>query len=127
MENRFPRTLMLALRPALRHMDMHFFKAGSVTFVTAVHPAPINPDFAVPAIRDAVRYLAGHPGVTRAQMLEELFPGAPAESEDRVALERNLQWLIEKGHVIEFFDHTLALPRGGTHVAREALEAPAAE
>jgi hypothetical protein len=111
-EDRFPFSLMLALRPALRHMGLHFFKAGSVSFVTAQHPSPINPEYAVPTIRHALDYLAAHPGVTRAQMRHDLFPGRPDDDPECVELERDLRWLVDKGHVIEFFNGTLSIPRG---------------
>lgn len=111
-ENRFPMSLMFALRPALRHMGLHLFKAGDAhTFVTAVAPSAIEPEHAIPPIRDALRYLADHPGVTQAQMLQDLFPGRGPEDPDVRTLVSHLRWLVEKGHVIEFFDGTLSVPR----------------
>ena len=111
-ESRFPITLMLALRPALKHMGLHLFKAGgNHTFIVAVAPVALNPDHAISPIRDALHYLAAHPGITAAQMLDDLFPGTPADSPNRQDVLRHLRWLIDKGHVIEFFDGTLAVPR----------------
>lgn len=124
-EDKFPSTMMFALRPALRHMGMHLFKAGHMTFVTAIHPSPLNPDYAVPSIRDALNYLAAHPGVTRDQMLEDLFQGQPEDDPARIALVKDMRWLIDKGHVIEFFNGTLSVPRGVK--ASPAESAPAAE
>jgi hypothetical protein len=115
-EDRFPFSLMLALRPALRHMGMHFFKAGAVSFVTAQHPSPIKPEYAVPTIRHALDYLVAHPGATRAQMRHDLFPGRPDDDPECVELERDLRWLVDKGHVIEFFNGTLSVPRGASSV-----------
>jgi len=113
LESRFPMSLMYALRPALRHMGLHLFKAGDGhTFVTAVAPAPLDPERAIPPIRDALKYLGEHPGVTRAQMLQDLFPGRAPDDADVRALVGHLHWLVEKGHVIEFFDGTLSVPRG---------------
>ncbi len=111
-EDRFPVTLMLALRPALKHMGLHLFKAGeNHTFIAAVAPTALNPAHAIPPIRDALTYLAAHPGITNAQMLDDLFPGTPADHPPRQDVLRHLRWLIDKGHVIEFFDGTLAVPR----------------
>ena len=131
-ESRFPMSLMYALRPALRHMGLHLFKAGSShTFVTAVAPSPIAPERAIAPIRAALDYLAAHPGCTRAQMLQDLFPGRdPAADAEARALLGHLHWLVEKGHVIEFFDGTLSIPhapapRGGESGRREK-ETPAA-
>lgn len=116
-EERFPMSLMLALRPALRHMGMHLFKAGGMSFVTAIRPAPINPEFAIPTIRHALDYLTGHPGTTWAQMRQDLYPGRAEADAECVALEKDLRWLVDKGHVIEFYDGTMAIPRGGSSVA----------
>ncbi|MBP7274852.1 MAG: hypothetical protein KBA51_01455 [Kiritimatiellae bacterium] len=130
-EDRFPMSLMLALRPALRHMGMHLFKAGGVSFVTAIRPTPINPDYAVPGIRRALDYLCAHPGATWAQMRQDLFPGGGQEDAEGAALLKDLRWLIDKGHVIEFHDGTLAMPRGGSapsvaHESRPRSDRPRA-
>lgn len=111
-EQRFPMTMMIALRPALRHMGLHFFKAGGhLTFVSAVMPTPLTPDFAIPPIRAALRYLERNPGVPRDRMAAEVL-GPDASETARAELFGHLQWLVEKGHVIEFFDGSLSVPRG---------------
>ncbi len=114
-ENRFPATLMFALRPALRHMGFHLFKADEIhTFVTAVAPSPLDSDRAIPPIRAALNHLAAHPGCTREQMVSTLFPERTADDPDVRALLNHLRWLVDKGHVIEFFDGSLSLPRHRT-------------
>jgi len=111
-ENRFPATLMFALRPALRHMGLHLFKADDFhTFVTAVAPMPLDPDRVIPPIREALNYLSANPGCTRDQMVRNLFPGRKASDPDLSAFLGHLHWLVDKGHVIEFFDGTLSVPR----------------
>jgi len=125
LENRFPMSLMYALRPALRHMGLHLFKAGDAhTFVTAVAPAPLDPERAIPPIRDALKYLGEHPGVTRAQMLQDLFPGRAPDDPELRAVVGHLHWLVEKGHVIEFFDGTLSVPRRHRADSPPAAERP---
>ena len=123
-EDRFPMSLMLALRPALRHMGMHLFKAGGVSFVTAIRPSPVNPEYAVPGIRHALDYLSSHPGATWVCMRQDLFPGRAEDDAECVALSKDLRWLVDKGHVIEFHDGTLAVPRGG-HAAAPPRESRA--
>lgn len=111
-ENHFPMTMMIALRPALRHMGLHLFKAGeNMIFVTAVHPAPIDPAHAIAPIRHALEYLERHPGVTREAMVRDLYPGRPDDDPAVKEVMAHLHWLVEKGHVIEFFDGTLSVPR----------------
>lgn len=110
-ENKNPFTMTLALRPAFRHMRLHLFKArGGETFVTAVAPKPIDPRYAVEPIRSMLELIHAHPGWTRAQLLEHLKPGVDPASEEAQALLSPLRWLVEKGHVIEFFDGSLAAP-----------------
>ena len=110
-ESRKPFSLMLALRPAFNHMRLHLFKAaGRVTFVTAVRPYPIEPGQAVQPIAEVLQFLREHPGCTRKQMVEQLRPGAGDDSAKVAEVISPLRWLIEKGHVIEFFDGTLSVP-----------------
>ena len=110
-EQRFPATMMNALRPALRHMRLHMFKAaGHYTYVTAIHPAPMAPDHAIPPIREALSYLAAHPGVQRETMAADVLRDRAHDEAARAELFGHLSWLIEKGHVIEYFDGSLAVP-----------------
>jgi hypothetical protein len=112
-EERFPLTMMIALRPALRHMGMHFFKAGgNHTFVTSVAPSAIAAERAIAPIRDTLHYLAEHPGVHRDQMAADVLGERVGEDSAKAELFGHLRWLIEKGHVIEFFDGALSVPRG---------------
>ncbi len=110
-ESRFPMSVSFALRAAFRHLHLQTFKAGrSINFVTAVKPDPIKPEKAVAHIRAVLEYLAEHPGSTRDQLVEGLRPGADKSSESVREVLNPLRWLIEKGHIIEFFNGTLAVP-----------------
>jgi hypothetical protein len=124
-ESRRPFTLMLALRPAFHHMRLHLFRANPGTaFVTAVEPHPIRPEQAVASIAEALNYLRSHPGCTRQQLVAELRPGVAADSAEVASVISSLTWLIEKGHVIEFFDGTLAVP-GPRGARKEPASTPA--
>jgi hypothetical protein len=118
-EERHPFTLSLALRPAFRHMRLYLFKGGrGGTFVTAIHPRPVEPEETISTIGEVLAFLAEHPGCTRKQLVEGLRPGAEPESEQVAEVVNPLRWLVERGHVIEFFDGTLSVPghaprRGG--------------
>ncbi len=123
-ENRFPLSLMMALRPALRHMGMHLFRAGdNHLFVTSVAPSPTDPHHAVEPIRRLLEHLQAHPGITREQALDALLPGAAPDAPARHELVTHMHWLVDKGFVIEFFDGTLAVPHG-RHAAAGAPGAP---
>jgi hypothetical protein len=115
-ESHHPFTLSIALRPAFKHMGLHLFKAGEgITFVTAVKPNPIDPSHAVENIREALEYLQEHPGCTRREMAEGLRPKVSGE-EQLAEMMKPLRWLIERGHVIEFFNGTLSVPKSKTKV-----------
>ncbi len=114
-ESRFPIHLAFALRAAFRHRGLHLFKTGGsrdrgMNFVTAVKPVPLDPQTAIPAIRDALLFMQSHPGCSRKDMVEALRPGSAPDSEEVKALLQPIHWLVEKGHVIEFFNGTLSVP-----------------
>lgn len=112
-EDRFPLSLMMALRAAFRHLRLHVFKAGQgrgVNFVTSTPPFPLAAARVVKPIEELLADLHVHPGCTRAELLARLHPGEPDNSEANREVLSHLNWLIDKGHVIEFFNGTLAVP-----------------
>ncbi|MCX7819223.1 MAG: hypothetical protein N2652_08455 [Kiritimatiellae bacterium] len=128
-EQRFPHTMMDALRPALRHMRLHFFKTdGHHTYVTAIRPCPLAPDHAVAPIREALTYLAAHPGIHREAVAADVLRERAHDSAARTELFGHIAWLVERGHVIEYFDGSLAVPavhRGGHGPAEPTSPSPA--
>lgn len=124
-ENRFPLSLMLALRPAFKRMRLHLFKAGrGETFVTAIVPKPLDSAHAVDELRAMLDLIRAHPGWNRAALVDHLQPGMPHDGEEAGRLLSPLRWLIEKGHVIEFFNGTLSAP--SVPAARSPVAAPEA-
>lgn len=110
-ESRFPLSISFALRAAFRHLHLQSFKAGkNINFVTAIKPDPISPEKTVEHIRLVLEYLAGHPGSTREQLVTGLRPDAEKDSEAVREIITPLRWMIEKGHIIEFFNGTLSVP-----------------
>ena len=125
-ETRFPFSLSLALRPAFRHM--HLFKVNArETYVTAVPPMPVDLATAPAIVKEIVDFLEAHPGTTRQLVLDGLRPGANPESPEAAELLLHLNNLVANGGVIEFFNATLVLPRGGPKPEEQKPEAPAAE
>jgi len=111
-EQRRPFTLLLALRPALKHMRLHLFRANDqATFVSSVKPNPVAPDQTIESIAEVLQYLNGNPGCTRQQLIEALRPGKDPAAPEVAAVISPLRWLVERGHVIEFSNGTLAVPR----------------
>jgi hypothetical protein len=110
-EERFPLKVSFALRAAFKHMHLHLFKAGQgIHFVTRVAPGALDPEHVVEGIREVLLFLHDHPGSTRAQLLEALRPGEAPDSEAAHDVLSPLGWLIERGHIIEFFNGTLSVP-----------------
>lgn len=110
-ESRFPLKMAIAIQPAFRNLGLHIFKAPDKTaFVSAVRPHPIDPAQATAVIRGMLEYLCQHPGITRQALVQALQPNSSPDSPEVAALINPLRWLIEKGHVIEYFNGTLAVP-----------------
>jgi hypothetical protein len=134
-ETRSPFRMVIALRPAFRHMRLHLFKARGQTFVSAVEPRPIDEGHAIDELKRIFALLHEQPGVSRAQLAARLCPDAPEDSPERQKAMSPIGWLVEKGHVIEFPDGSLAIPvygeRGGpagqAHVVIAMEPAQAAE
>ncbi len=114
-ESRFPLTMSFAMRAAFRHMHLHLFKAGKVNFVTHVKPHPVSPADTVENIAEVLMFLRENPGSTRQHLLEVLHPSLDPKSKEAQEALQPLSWLIERGHIIEFFNGTLAIPMGQKH------------
>lgn len=117
-ESRFPLTMSFAMRAAFRHMHLHVFKAGRINFVTHVKPRPIRPEDAVENIAEVLRFLSEFPGSTRERLLETLHPSVSPGTKEAADALQPLSWLIERGHIIEFFNGTLSVPLRGKRKRR---------
>ena len=124
-ETRFPFSLSLALRPAFRHMHLNLFKVNAKeTYVTAVLPKPVDMETAPLIVREIITFLKTHPGATRQQVLEGLRAGLDAEAAEAAELLLHLGNLAANGGVIEFFNGTLSLPRGGVRSDAASAKPP---
>ncbi len=118
-ENRFPLKIAIALHPAFRSYGLTLFKTpDKTTFVTAIQPRPIDPSQALEIVRRILECLVAHPGLTRSELGEALFPGATPSSPPIVDIINQLRWLIDRGHVIEFSNGKLAVPYRPASVSR---------
>ncbi|HEY5621432.1 MAG TPA: hypothetical protein VIR77_02420 [Pontiella sp.] len=111
-ESRFALTMSFAMRAAFRHMHLYLFKAGRVNFVTHIKPNPIRPEDTIPDIAEVLSFLKEHPGSSRQHLLEVLHPSLDPKSGEAKAALKPLRWLIDRGHIIEFFNGTLSVPLG---------------
>lgn len=98
-ERRFPASLFFALRGAFHHRKLSFFRANEPRgqeFVCAAKPVPLDTSHAIPELVAVVRYVEEHPLCSIGELPQEM--------------KGHLGWLVEKGHVIQYFNGLLALP-----------------
>ena len=98
-ERRFPASLFFALRGAFHHRKLSFFRANEPRgqeFVCAAKPSPLDTEHAIPELVAVVKYVEEHPLCPVAELPE--------------AMKGHLGWLVEKGHMIHYFNGLLALP-----------------
>ncbi len=110
-ESRFPATMIHALRPALKHMRMHFIKVRQrETFVTAVKPAPIDPAESVSPIKEALEFIKLNPLTDRGALFGHLSGNFDNFDQVHKKVQSDIHWLVDCGHLIEFSDGSLMLP-----------------
>jgi hypothetical protein len=113
-ECRFPWRLSIVLRPAFRQHKLHLFKASDRHwFVSPIAPAPLDPAATqtTPVVREILDCLNTRPGITRQDVASALRPEAPPDSPEAAALIHEILCLRDRGHIIEFHDGRLAVPR----------------
>ena len=109
-EKRFPASLFYALRGAFHHRKLEFFRANDPRgpeFVVAQKFQPLDVEHAIPELGALVKYVAEHPCTTQAQLVAALSAGDAAKAEE---CRKTLAWLIEKGHLVGYFNGVLAVP-----------------
>ena len=98
-ERRFPASLFFALRGAFHHRKLVFFRANDPRgqeFVSASKPTPLDIEHAIPELGAVVKFVEEHPLCSVADLPPEM--------------KGHLGWLVEKGHVVQYFNGLLALP-----------------
>ena len=98
-ERRFPASLFFALRGAFHHRKLEFFRANEPhgqEFVCAVKFAPLDVAHAIPELVAVVKFVEEHPMCQVSALPPEM--------------KGHLGWLVEKGHIVQYFNGSLALP-----------------
>lgn len=109
-EARNPVSVFYALRGAFHFRKLVFIRADDPRgqeFVSAAAPSPLDTAHAVPELAEIVNYVAANPTV-RAKTLVEALAGADAKKQTEVL--SRVSWLAERGHIVAFYDGTLAVP-----------------
>ena len=125
-ERRFPASLFFALRGAFHHRKLEFFRANDPRgqeVVCAAKPSPLDVEHAIPELGAVVKFVEEHPLCLASEL--------PAE------MKGHLGWLVEKGHIVQYFNGMLTLPEAhpkfsgqqqkasGAAVSQKKAEAPA--
>jgi hypothetical protein len=109
-ERRFPASLFFALRGAFRHRSLHLFRVNDPKgqdFVMLKTPAVLDPAHTVQALRDVLTFVNDHPACTKAVLVSAL---AGADEQRMKETLVHLAWLVEKGHVVEYYNDVLSAP-----------------
>ena len=98
-ERRFPASLFFALRGAFHHRKLEFFRANEPRgqeFVCAAKPTPLDVEHAIPELGAVVKFVEEHPLCHVSELPSEM--------------KGHLGWLVEKGHIVQYFNGLLAIP-----------------
>lgn len=110
-ETRFPINMAIAIQKRFRRLGLHVFKlSGKMTFVSSVRPHPIDAAQTTETLRGILEWIRKNSGKTRQDLVVALVPGPTPEPAAVTQLINSLVWLIDRGHVIEFRNGTLAVP-----------------
>ena len=128
-ETRSPSNLIQELAAQLRQAGLNVFRhRRGMLFVSTIRMRPFVHDQAgvSPSVNAILRALAAKPGINRKELAEKLTVDlAIEEAESRkLTLASDLRWLISEGHLIEFNDGSLDLPRGKTKPAESGASIP---
>ena len=110
-EQRYPRSLFFALRGAFRHRKFTLFRGNDARgpeFVANMTPSPFTAEHAVREIKAALDYVTAHPLCTRQELLAALK--TELADMDIAVVARQIAFLFQKGHIIEYYNGVLALP-----------------
>ncbi len=109
-ERRFPASLFFALRGAFRHRKLHLFRVNDPKgqdFVSLKPGVSLEPAHTVQTLRDVLIYVNDHPACTKVEMVTALAGGDETKIKETLV---QLAWLVEKGHVIAFYNDVLSAP-----------------
>ena len=121
-EMRFPINMASAILKRFHQLGLHIFKTSKMTFVSAVKPRPIDPAQATNIVRNILEWIRTNSGKTRQDLVVALVPGTAPESTAVTEIIDALVWLIDRGHVIEFMNGTLAVPNRAHSGKKESKE-----
>ena len=118
-KTRSPSPMMQELGARFRETGLHVFRhRKGMLFVSSIYPRPFTKEQTAVSsqVRTIVDAITGSPRIGRKELADKLIVDLSGEEAERakLALASDLIWLISAGHVIEFNDGSLDLPRSKT-------------
>ena len=114
-ENRSPSSMMQELAKRFREAGLHIFRhRRGMLFVSSIRVRPFGHEeqSVSPQVKAILELVAASPRIRRKEVADKLLVDAGDNLEaKKLALASDLRWLISEGHVIEFNDGALDLPR----------------
>ncbi len=110
-EQRYPRSLFFALRGAFRHRKFSLFRGNDARgpeFVANIQLTPFTAEHVVKELAEALKFVGEHPMCTRGELLAALKEALPEMDISIIA--RQIAFLFQKGHIVEYYNGVLALP-----------------
>lgn len=107
-------SLARAIHAAFHHRGLHFFRANDERgqeFTSAIVPQKADLENVTDEIRAIVEFAAQNPCCQRKTLVEAVAGEIEGDRARRVSA--SLRWLVDKGHVVEFFNGTLTV--GAAH------------
>jgi hypothetical protein len=113
---RSPSHMMQELAGQFRQAGLHIFRhRRGMLFVSPIRARPLVQHGAAvsPPVNAILETLGEAPRISRKELADKLIVDLAGEEQERakLALASDLHWLIREGHVIEFNDGSLDLPR----------------
>ena len=109
-ERRFPASLFFALRGAFRHRKLCLFRANEpkgIDFAMLKTPTVLDTTHTVKILQDILTHVETNSACTKADLVSAL---GGTEEEKRKEVLIQLAWLVERGHIIEFYNDVLSVP-----------------
>ena len=118
-ETKSPSPMMQELASRFREVGLHIFRhRRGMLFVSPVFPRPLTEQQTSVSsqVRTIVDAIGAQPRIGRKELADKLIVDLTGDDAERakLALASDLLWLISAGHVIEFNDGSLDLPRAKT-------------
>jgi hypothetical protein len=131
-ELKSPSPMMQELAARFRDAGLHVFRhRRGMLFASPIYPRPLTQEQTAVSsqVRTIVEAIAAQPRIGRKELADKLIADLSGEEAERakLALASDLLWLISSGHVIEFNDGSLDLPRVKTKAKEKeepAVSAP---